>query len=191
MIFLTVGTQLPFDRLVRAVDVWAADRHGDIFGQIAEPGPVGHVPRNFDWVPHLDPETFRQRFAAANLVVSHAGMGSLISALVAPKPILILPRRASLGEQRNDHQLATARRFADRAGVTTCMDETEVGLALDGLTSVPWNARAEPISGEASPELIATLRTFIQPNIERRVFSLQYGVNKVHIDLPLTSRRRL
>lgn len=165
MIFLTVGTQLPFDRLVRAVDVWATDRHGDIFGQIAEPGPVGHVPRNFDWVPHLDPEAFWQRFAAADLIVAHAGMGSLISALVAPKPILILPRRAELGEQRNDHQLATARRFADHSGVTACMDETEVGPALDRLTSIPWNVTVEPIRGEAAPELIATLRAFIRPDL--------------------------
>ncbi len=165
MIFLTVGTQLPFDRLVRAVDAWAADRDAEIFGQIAEPGPDGHVPQNFGWVAHLDPETFGQRFAAANLIVAHAGMGSLISALAAPKPILILPRRAALGEQRNDHQLATARRFADRTGVTACMDETEVGPALDRLTSVPRNATAEPISGEAAPELIATLRAFIRPNL--------------------------
>ena len=160
-IFLTVGTQLPFDRLVRAVDIWAADRHDYIFGQIAEPGPVGHVPRNFDWVPHLDPESFRKRFAAADLIVAHAGMGSLISALVARKPIVIVPRRTTLGEQRNDHQLATARRFGGRPGVTACMEATEIGPALDRLTSGPLDVADKPISREADLDLVDTLRVFI------------------------------
>ena len=163
MIFLTVGTQLPFDRLVRAVDAWAGERGaGDkVFGQIAEPGKGGHLPRHFDWVPHLDPEVFRHRFSAANLIVAHAGMGSLISALTASKPILILPRRAAIGEHRNDHQLATARHFAGRSGVTTCMDETEVGPALDHLISASPEVTGQSIGNDASAELISTLRAFI------------------------------
>lgn len=165
MIFVTVGTQLPFDRLVRAVDAWAADWRDDVFGQIAEPGPDGHVPKNFGWIPFLEPETFRERFAAADLIVAHAGMGSLISALIVAKPILVLPRRAALGEQRNEHQVATARHFADRPGVTICMDETGVAPALDQLTSDPWSAAAEPISGEAAPELIDALRDVIRADV--------------------------
>lgn len=164
MIFLTVGTQLPFDRLVRAVDDWAGERGqgAAVFGQIAEPGPDGHVPRSFDWVPHLDPREFDNRFAAAALVIAHAGMGSLIGALAAAKPILILPRRAALGEHRNDHQLATARRFGSRPGITACADEAEVGPALDRLMSAPQASSGRRIGSEASPELIAALRAFIR-----------------------------
>lgn len=166
MIFLTVGTQLPFDRLVRAIDAWAgaaggAGGRGDVFGQIAEPGPAGYVPRNFEWVPHLDPQSFDARFAAAELIVAHAGMGSIIGALAAQKPILVLPRRAKFGEQRNDHQLATARRFAGRPGVTVCMEEADLGPALDGLLANPAAMAALPIGAEASPELLATLRAFV------------------------------
>ena len=164
MIFLTVGTQLPFDRLVRAVDVWAGERNaGDqVFGQIAEPGKENHVPRHFNWVPHLDPEAFQRRFESADLIVAHAGMGSLIGALSASKPILIIPRRAALGEQRNDHQVATARHFADRSGVVACMDEIEIGPALDRLISAPPGTTNQSIGNDASAELISTLRAFIR-----------------------------
>ena len=169
-IFLTVGTQLPFDRLVRAVDLWAganaSAEDGDranVFGQIAEPGPGGYLPMNFDWVAHLDPESFEARFAAADLIVAHAGMGSIIGALAAPKPkpILILPRRAALGEQRNDHQLATARRFAGRPGVTVCMDEAALGPALDRLLLAAPDPAASTIGTEASPELLGAIRAFV------------------------------
>lgn len=174
-IFLTVGTQLPFDRLVRSVDAWAgADGRGQtVFGQIAEPGPGGHRPVNFNWIAHLDPASFEARFAAADLIVAHAGMGSIIGALAAPKPILILPRRAALGEQRNDHQLATARRFAGRPGVTVCMDEAELGPVLDRLLSAAAGsegAAASTIGAEASPGLLGAIRAFVFGNASEAPF---------------------
>ncbi len=59
MIFLTVGTQLPFDRLVAAVDAWAARQPGqEVFGQISDPGPAGYRPKHFAWVADLDPAAF-------------------------------------------------------------------------------------------------------------------------------------
>lgn len=127
MIFLTVGTQLPFDRLVRAVDGWCArsDNH-DVFGQIAG----GYRPRHFAWSPFVEPEEFDRRFADADLVVAHAGMGTVISALTFGRPLLMLPRRASLGEHRNDHQVATARQFANRPGIHVAEDEMQVPSLL-------------------------------------------------------------
>lgn len=159
MIFLTVGTQLPFDRLVRAVDGWAAGGDAEIFGQIAEPGADGYRPEHFDWVSHLDPKDFADRFAAARAIIAHAGMGTILSALTASKPVVILPRRAALGEQRNDHQLATARRFADRPGVLVCMEEDALPAALDRVTA--WQIETNPIGSQASPELLAALHAFI------------------------------
>ena len=115
MIFLTVGTQEPFDRLVRAVDAWCGKRdYREIFAQINNPGRNGYRPRNMEWTPTLSPAAYDDRMATADLIVAHAGMGSIITALSLAKPILILPRRADAKEQRNDHQIATAQRFASR-----------------------------------------------------------------------------
>ena len=61
MIFLTLGTHEPFDRLVRAVDAWCAEtgRGAEVFGQItAHPG---YAPKSFDWVAALPPEDYRAR----------------------------------------------------------------------------------------------------------------------------------
>jgi UDP-N-acetylglucosamine transferase subunit ALG13 len=134
VIFLTVGTQLPFDRLVAAVDAWAWARgRDDVFGQISDPGPAGYRPKHFDWVADLDPIAFEARFRAASHIVAHAGMGTIIGALGQGKPLLIVPRRAHLGEQRNDHQFATARRFGTRPGILVAFEAEEVPARIDAL----------------------------------------------------------
>ncbi|MEM7212154.1 MAG: hypothetical protein AAF479_09695 [Pseudomonadota bacterium] len=82
-LFLTVGTQLPFDRLTRAVDLWADGQQGRthrIFGQIGPQSPGNHRPTRFEWTEFLDPDAFAKRFDAATHIIAHAGMGTIISA---------------------------------------------------------------------------------------------------------------
>jgi len=49
VIFVTVGTQLPFDRLIRGVDLWAAE-HPDIpvFGQTGTIAGDGYTPKHME-----------------------------------------------------------------------------------------------------------------------------------------------
>lgn len=156
MIFVTVGSSDPFDRMVRAVDEWAASRgRTDVFAQI---GKAQYEPRHIAAVPFLSPVEFRERVRAARLLVAHAGMGSIITALEAGRPIIIMPKRAQLGEHRSDHQVATAKRLGQRQGITVAWDEKDLLTKLDreGGLITPMT-----IAPEASPELIATLRAFI------------------------------
>lgn len=109
MIFVTVGSQLPFDRLVNAVDAWAAERaDAALFGQV---GDTVDPPVNFESVSTMSPEEYQRCFAKADLIVGHAGMGTIIAALEFRKPLLMLPRLGSLKESRNDNQVGTARHF--------------------------------------------------------------------------------
>lgn len=129
MIFVTVGTQLAFDRLVMAVDEWAeANPAIEIFAQI---GPGVRRPKA---IPHADfvpPEKADALIRQAELVVAHAGMGSILTALRFQRPILIMPRKADLGEHRNDHQFATARWLDGRAGISVAWSESEISEKLD------------------------------------------------------------
>ena len=163
MIFLTVGTQLPFDRLVRGVDAWCASRGtgGEVFGQIGVLGRDNDRPTHFDYVQTLPPEDFDARVAAADAIIAHAGMGAIISALSAGTPIAILPRRADLREQRNGHQQATAARFAGRPGLFAAMSGEELPGMLDRLRDAP--AAAGPlIAPHADEPLIDALRAVIR-----------------------------
>lgn len=156
MIFLTVGAQMPFDRLVRAVDDWAGRRGvADVVAQI---GATACRPRHLRCCAFLDPPSFTEHVRAARLVVAHAGMGSILTALEHARPILVMPRRGALGETRNDHQVASAARFARLPGVRVAHDEAALSRCLDQLESIRADA---PISAVASPELLGVLREFV------------------------------
>jgi UDP-N-acetylglucosamine transferase subunit ALG13 len=81
----------------------------------------------------LGSEEYQRRFAEADLVIAHAGMGTILGAIEAAKPLIIVPRRASLGEHRNEHQLGTAKRFRNVPGIRVVDDVSEIGDALDDL----------------------------------------------------------
>lgn len=145
MILLTVGSQLPFDRLARAMDRWCESTgRTDVIGQIGEPGPDGYRPMRYRWSAFFPPSELQRILADAELIVAHAGMGSIITALTNSKPIVIMPRRASLGEHRNEHQLATASRFAARPGIFVAEDETKLADALEQAFRAPREAARIP-----------------------------------------------
>lgn len=168
MIFLTLGTQHPFDRLVRVVDRWAAaNPHEEVFGQIPNPEHAGYLPANFEWAEALEPSAYQARFESASLVIAHAGMGSIITAQSLCKPIVIFPRRAALGEHRNDHQLATAKRFRDRPGILAPVSEAELFDVLTQLSQSEWAVSASPLGPYAEEPLTSALRTSILDEARR------------------------
>lgn len=122
MILLTVGTQLPFDRLVRIVDEMADDLPQPVLAQI---GQGKYEPAHMEWRRVVPPQEFERLMASASLVVAHAGIGTLVTAERHAKSLILFPRSAALGEHRNDHQKATIRALAGRpgVGVATSADE--------------------------------------------------------------------
>jgi UDP-N-acetylglucosamine transferase subunit ALG13 len=158
VIFVTVGVQLPFDRLIGAVDQWAGKQAGhQVFAQI---GASDQQPRNMQSQKFLEPDQFSEKCRQADLIIGHAGMGSILTALEFGKPLLVMPRRAALGEHRNDHQLATVERFSSLDNVHAAKDETELLAMLGNLDSLLATAGGGG-SATASTRLIETLRNFV------------------------------
>ena len=156
MILVTVGTDMPFDRMMKVVDRWAAERgRQEVFAQIGE---GGLEPRHIPFVNFFEPVEFKQRFASANLIIGHAGMGTILSALLHGKPILVMPKLARLGEHRNEHQTATAKRMMALGNVNVAFDEDEMLAKLAVVDSL--QARG-PIAPHASGPLVEGIRNFI------------------------------
>ncbi len=160
MIFLTVGTIFPFDRLTRTVDDWARTTGcgAEIFGQVGDLGTQGYRPTDFEWVERLSPVDFKSKVAAADVIISHAGIGTIVTALTCATPILIMARQHALREHVNDHQSQTIRKFADRGGIGIIQNGADFQLALDHILTSPPVA---PIGPYAQGSLIAVLRDMI------------------------------
>ncbi len=134
MIFLTVGTQFPFDRLVKSVDDIISQNgfEEEIFAQI---GDSSYQPRNFESVASIEKKAFDKYLKEASGIISHAGIGTITMALDNKKPLLVMPRLKKYGEVVNDHQLAIARKFEELGHILVANTEDEIPEKIKQLKS--------------------------------------------------------
>lgn len=174
MILVSVGTQFPFDRLISTVDMWAVENgRTDV---MAQTGPSGYTPRALKCFDMMSPDKFRKLQAEAELIVAHAGMGSILTALEFRKPIIIMPRDHTRGEHRNEHQSATAARFENTPGLYVVRDEAEL---LDRLNHLSDMVASQGVSRKAPEEFVSRLRAFIEEERpSSRVWTLPWRRNE-------------
>jgi UDP-N-acetylglucosamine transferase subunit ALG13 len=137
MIFLTVGTLFPFDRLVKAVDdaIEGGVIKQPVFGQIGE---TSLKPKYMEYTQMLTKNLFDEKVSTADYIISHAGIGSIVMALEHGKPLLVMPRMKRFKEHVNDHQVATARKFEELGHILAAYSEEELPGKLHQLkTFVP------------------------------------------------------
>jgi len=134
MIFLTVGTVFPFDRLVRAIDIATGNGliEEEVFAQI---GTTSFQPTHLRYVDFLDKYTFDQYFKKSTFLISHAGIGTIATALDFAKPLLVMPRMRCFNEHVNDHQIATARRFEKDGYLLAAYNVEEIPAKIEQLKS--------------------------------------------------------
>jgi UDP-N-acetylglucosamine transferase subunit ALG13 len=157
MIFVTIGTQEPFNRLIKAVDDIAIVLNTEIVVQTFH---NDYVVKNMKVHNFLSPIEFDKYFNQADLIISHAGMGTIISALVSNKPIIVMPRLLKFDEHRNEHQLATAKRFDALGYIRVAYNEDELKEKLFAM----WPDNVKPlhaIGKFASGQLIDSLKNFV------------------------------
>lgn len=126
MIFVTVGGQLPFDRLIDAVNKFALGIEEPVLAQTLTHRQWSHI----ETVHSLSPDAFGARCHEARVIVGHAGIGTYLTARELGKPLVIVPRRALLREHRSDHQMDTAEALEGQPGVSVAWEIDDLGSAL-------------------------------------------------------------
>jgi UDP-N-acetylglucosamine transferase subunit ALG13 len=158
MIFASVGSMLPFDRLTRAVDEWAgANPATPVFLQI---GAGQYVPRYAQWARMVAHEDYLRRLRQCDLFVAHVGIGSIIQALEIGTRMVLLPRLASLGEHTTEHQLHTAAHFADSPGLTIVETPEALQASMSEFAGHPL-AHERRIAAFAPSHMTDRIRHFI------------------------------
>jgi UDP-N-acetylglucosamine transferase subunit ALG13 len=120
MILVSVGaSHFPFDRLLRAVD-------GLPTGEtvVVQHGPSEVRPVGARCLPFAPLQTLAELVQEARIVVTHAGVGSILLSLANGKRPYVVPRLSAFGETVDDHQLESARRL-EQAGLVTLVEDPE------------------------------------------------------------------
>lgn len=122
MIFATVGTHGDgFPRMLAALETL-----GDVDELVVQYGhgtPPANATRAEAFLPF---NAIMELFARADLVITHAGVGSILLASRAGHVPVVMPRIARLGEHVDDHQVELARALEARGGVLVCWEAAEL-----------------------------------------------------------------
>jgi UDP-N-acetylglucosamine transferase subunit ALG13 len=148
MILVTVGvSNLPFDRLVAAVDDLVTDGEE----VVAQYGAARARPQRavcFDYLPFAD---LQQWVSKARVVVCHAGIGSVAMCLTTGVHPVVVPRLKRLGECIDEHQLTFGRRLGELGLATVVEDVSELAQAVE---SVPAGQLRTGLSRQLADELL-------------------------------------
>lgn len=130
MIFVTVGTQkFQMNRLLEKLDDLIRD--GKITERVfAQIGYSDYKPQRCDYMPFLDESIFNKKISECSLIITHAGVGNIISGLLKNKKIIVFPRLAEYHEHVDDHQVEIANKFSDENYVIKCTNADELVVAI-------------------------------------------------------------
>lgn len=124
MIFATCGSShIPFERFMRALAAVPADE------LVVQHGPATPPPaaRTIPFVPFAD---MVELIEEADVVVSHAGVGSIICAVRAGHTPIVFPRLQRHGETVDDHQVELARALEQHGTVRVATDAAQLMPAI-------------------------------------------------------------
>ena len=127
MILVTLGTQeFPFERVLREVDRFPQEE------VVVQCGRAETRPARAVWHDYLPFEELVEHVRRARVVVCHAGVGSVTTALANGRRPVVVPRLRRYREAVDDHQLPFARRLAAASLVTLVEEPTELPAVLAG-----------------------------------------------------------
>lgn len=116
------------NRLIKAVDELAPGFGEEFFVQT---GSSNYVPMNCDHKDFMDAEAYNKKISECSVLVTHAGVGTIISGISLGKPVVVVPRASELGEHVDDHQSQIAEAFSTKGLVLCCKDVSELGEFIE------------------------------------------------------------
>jgi UDP-N-acetylglucosamine transferase subunit ALG13 len=145
LILVTVGMNpFPFDRLVKAADEMAASIEEPV---VIQKGPSTVAPRFARHIDYADPKEWEDLLSSARVVVTHAGVGSILAARVWGKPLVIVPRHAQYGELlfgAEEDQLKLGQALVDAGNAVMVTEQPEPLSGTSLLHAVQQAEQLEP-----------------------------------------------
>jgi UDP-N-acetylglucosamine transferase subunit ALG13 len=157
VIFVTVGTnEARFDRLLEALDDLPAGTR-----LFVQHGPSPIRPAGATCTDYLSFDQMVEKMREAEAVVTHAGVGSVLTALLNGVRPIVVPRLQRLGEAVDDHQLEFGRRVGNAGLVSLVEDPAALPEAIARHQASP------PPPPRPAESLIEDLRGFLVEAVGR------------------------
>lgn len=120
MILVLLGTQNnSFERLLQAIQE-NIDKKVIKEKVIVQAGFTKFESKDMEIFKLIDKEELGKLQDEADLIITHGGVGSIISSLEKGKKVIVVPRLKKYNEHVNDHQIQIARKF-EKKGYVKCV----------------------------------------------------------------------
>lgn len=121
-ILVTVGTTA-FDDLIENIDrLFGNDTEVKIVAQTSS--SAKYTPKNIDYFEFSD--SFQSYIDSADLVITHAGAGSVYSMLEMGKRLIVVPNLT----RADNHQIELAKYVQDSSFAISCFDLTDIKTCI-------------------------------------------------------------
>jgi UDP-N-acetylglucosamine transferase subunit ALG13 len=150
LVLALVGTDHhPFDRMTDWIDGWLASAPGDV--RCIHQHGYSRPPRLADARPLLTYQETQALIAEAHAVVCHGGPATIMDCRRAGLMPFVVPRKHSLGEHVDNHQVLFTRRVANAGMIRLVDDEATLHRCLtEEIMKLRADTRREAVASGAS-----------------------------------------
>lgn len=140
MILITVGSQkFKFDRLLKYIDKMIEEGliTEEVFAQVgvSEYRPVHYKSKDF-----IDRESFKEYLDKCDLLITHAGAGTIVSGIKMGKKVIAIPRYSKYGEHVDDHQVQILEQFTSMNLIYGIREVEELPKAIKEIRNMNFKA---------------------------------------------------
>lgn len=142
-VLITIGSMVEkkFTRLFKIIDELCDEGVLDGKQVTAQVGFDSYQSTRFKCFDMIPDEDFKQLIDECDLIISHAGTGTVTSGIKKGKKVIIFPRMVRYDEHYDDHQLELAELFTKQGYVLQAINKEELKyhiLHLDEFIPVPF-----------------------------------------------------
>lgn len=130
MILVTLGTQdKPFTRLLDKIEEQI--EKGNIKEEVVvQAGYTKYNSKHMKIFDLVDREKFEDLINQCDILITHGGVGSILTGLKKNKKVIVCPRLAKYKEHMNDHQIQIVSNFATAGYILEYQDGDDLGKIL-------------------------------------------------------------
>lgn len=144
MILVTLGTQkFEMNRLVKAADLLAQTAEEEVFVQC---GNSTYQPKYCKYSAFVDSAEFAEMIQNCSVLITHSGVGIIMTGIQAKRPIIVVPRLKKYNEHVDDHQLQIAEAFEEKGCVLCCRNEEELPQYIEKAKAFAFQPYTAPES---------------------------------------------